>query len=92
MSTTITVRIDDALKQKLELLADATHRSKSFLATEALQRYIETESWQIAHIKDSLEKAKNGSFISGEDMDAWLASWGKSKVLRPPKVLKRPRK
>ena len=37
MSTTMTVRLDDDVKDRLEVLAEATQRSKSFLAAEAIR-------------------------------------------------------
>jgi RHH-type transcriptional regulator, rel operon repressor / antitoxin RelB len=32
MSTTMTVRLEDEVKKRLDRLAESTHRSKSFLA------------------------------------------------------------
>lgn len=92
MSTILTLRVKNELKEKLESLAEATQRSKSFLATEALERYIELESWQVAHINKGMKQAEQGQVISGEEMDRWLASWGTGKELPPPKPRKRPRR
>jgi RHH-type transcriptional regulator, rel operon repressor / antitoxin RelB len=92
MSTTLTLRIDETLKNKLESLAEATQRSKSFLAAAALERYITEESWQVAEIKEGMRQAAAGLVISGEDMDKWLASWGTDHELPPPKMQKRTRR
>ena len=93
MSTTlVSFRVKNELKEKLDSLAEATQRSKSFLATEALERYIELESWQVAHIKEGMRQAEAGLAVSGEDVDKWLASWGTSKELPPPRPRKRPRR
>lgn len=92
MSTILTLRVKNELKEKLESLAESTQRSKSFLATEALERYIELESWQVAHIKKGMKQAEQGQVLSGEEMDRWLASWGTAKELPPPKPQKRPRR
>jgi predicted transcriptional regulator len=92
MSTTLTLRIDETLKSKLESLAEATQRSKSFLAAAALERYITEESWQLAEIKEGMRQAAAGLVISGEDMDKWLASWGTDHELPPPKMQKRTRR
>jgi predicted transcriptional regulator len=51
-NTLFSFRVKDELKEKLDALAEATQRLRSFLATEALERYVELESWQVAHIKD----------------------------------------
>lgn len=50
-------------KSQLEKLAAATNLSKSFLATEALERYLELEAWQIKEIKQALKEADAGSDI-----------------------------
>ncbi|MGJ7498650.1 CopG family ribbon-helix-helix protein, partial [Variovorax sp. RT4R15] len=36
MSTTMTVRLEDEVKDRLDVLAASTQRSKSFLAAEAI--------------------------------------------------------
>ncbi|MEI8362350.1 MAG: ribbon-helix-helix domain-containing protein [Betaproteobacteria bacterium] len=40
-SAVLTLRINTDIKDKLDKLALATHRSKSFLAAEAINRYLE---------------------------------------------------
>jgi hypothetical protein len=40
MSTTMTVRLEDDVKDRLERLAASTQRSKSFLAAEARLRHV----------------------------------------------------
>lgn len=37
MSTTMTIRLEPDIKGRLDVLADATHRSKSWLAAEAIR-------------------------------------------------------
>ena len=93
MSTTLfSFRVKNELKEKLDSLAEATQRSKSFLATEALERYIQLESWQVAHIKHGIKQADQGLVVSGDDVDQWLASWGTNKELPPPKPKKHSRR
>ncbi len=43
----LTLRVPEEIKAKLDKLAQATHRSKSYLAEEAIARYIDLEAWQI---------------------------------------------
>ncbi len=42
-SSVLTLRVSAKTKSQLEKLAAATNRSKSFLAAEALERYIELD-------------------------------------------------
>jgi len=76
MSTTMTIRLDDDLKARLENLAEATHRSKSFLATEAIRDFIELNEWQIQEIKAAISEADNGDFASEDALADTLKKWG----------------
>lgn len=76
MSTTMTIRLDDDLKVRLENLADATHRSKSFLATEAIRDFVELNEWQIQEIKAAISEADNGEFASDDAITDTLKKWG----------------
>ncbi len=63
-SAVLTLRINTDTKDKLDKLASATHRSKSFLAAEAINRYLEIEAWQISEIELALVEADAGDFAS----------------------------
>jgi len=72
-SSVLTLRINKDTKDKLDRLAAATHRSKSFLAAEAINRYLEIEAWQISEIEQALLEADAGDFASDAQL-AQLAS------------------
>ena len=76
MSTTMTIRLDDELKQRLEQLAEATQRSKSFLAAEALRDYVALNEWQLQEISAALKEADAGDFASDEAVSQTLRKWG----------------
>jgi len=67
-SAVLTLRLNADTKNKLDQLANATHRSKSFLAAEAISRYLELEAWQISEIESSIKEADNGDFASSEQL------------------------
>ncbi len=75
MSTTMTVRLEDDLKDRLDVLADATQRSKSFLAAEAIRTYIENNEWQIDEIQAALKEADAGDFAGDNDVAALGKKW-----------------
>lgn len=87
MSTTLTIRIDDQTKERLERLATATARSKSYLVINAIKKFIEANEWQVQEIKDSVTKADrtDAKFASHEEVSAWLDLWGSKKEKTPPK-------
>jgi predicted transcriptional regulator len=68
MESVLTLRVSAKTKSQLEKLAAATNRSKSFLASEALERYLELEAWQIKEIKQALKEADAGEFASDKDL------------------------
>ena len=76
MSTTMTIRLELELKQRLDRLAEVTHRSKSFLAAEALRDYVELNEWQIQEIKDAVKEADDGDFASDQTVSKALSKWG----------------
>jgi predicted transcriptional regulator len=75
MSTTLTLRLDDVVKDKLEKLAESTHRSRSFLAAEAIKAYVESNEWQIAEIHQAIQEADAGDFAIDADVKAVLGKW-----------------
>lgn len=87
MSTTLTIRIDEKTKERLEHLAEATARTKSYLVTSAINGFIEANEWQIRAIKEAVKKADSpdAKFIDHEEVVAWLDSWGTKNEKKPPK-------
>ncbi len=71
----LNVRLPSELAAQLEALTKATGRSKSFLAVEALEAYIEQQIWQIAEVKAGIEEADRGEFASDADMNAIFAKY-----------------
>lgn len=76
MSTTMTIRLDDELKEQLDRLAAATQRSKSFLASEAIREFIELNEWQVQEIEQALVEANAGEFASEGEVKQIFAEWG----------------
>ena len=57
-SEVVTVRLDPALKAKLDALAASTKRSKSWLAAEGgLPNMSSIEAWQIEQIEEAVALA-----------------------------------
>jgi len=75
MSTTMTIRIEDEVKERLDRLADSTQRSKSFLAAEAIREYVANNEWQVAEIRKALKEADAGDFASEKEVAALAKKW-----------------
>ena len=77
-AVTLSVRIPPKVKDQLEELSDATGRTKSFLAAEAIEGYLMTQAWQIKSIKNSVKKAnrKDAKFIDHSQVVEWVSNLG----------------
>jgi predicted transcriptional regulator len=75
-STTFTVRVDTATKTRLESLSKNTGRSRSFLAAEAINEYLDVNEWQVAGIKAAIESVDCEGTIPHEDVEVWIATLG----------------
>lgn len=75
MSTTITIRLDDAVKDRLDRLAESTQRSKSFLAAEAIRDFVDSNEWQISETRAALKEANAADFASESDVEHFASKW-----------------
>jgi predicted transcriptional regulator len=71
------MRLPDELAVQLDALAKATGRTKSFLAVQAIESFVEREIWQIAEIKQGLSEADAGDFATDEEMASLDAKWNR---------------
>jgi len=69
-TATLTLRVPLEIKDQLDRLADATHRTKSYLAGEAIRQYLDLEAWQVGEIQQAIKEADAGDFASDEEVDA----------------------
>ncbi|TWJ33036.1 CopG family ribbon-helix-helix protein [Geobacter argillaceus] len=69
---TISFRLPAGMKQRIELLAAATRRSKTFVIEEAITHYLELNEWQIKSILEGLNEVERGQTTSHETV---LAKW-----------------
>jgi len=75
MSSTVTLRLDDAIKDKLERLAESTHRSRSFLAAEAIKAYLDNNEWQINEVHAAIAEADAEDFATESEVNAVASKW-----------------
>ena len=75
MSTTMTVRLEDEVKHRLDRLAESTQRSKSFLAAEAIREFVENNEWQISEIRAALAEADAADFATDKELAAVAKKW-----------------
>ncbi len=78
MAGIMSLRLTDDLSSQLDALAEATGRTKSFLATQAIRDMLERESWQIAETVQALKEADAGDFSSVEEVAAVAEKWNRN--------------
>ena len=84
-STTFTVRVEREVKKRLEKLAKSTGRSRSFLAADALNEYLDANEWQVAGVRRAIVSLDKGEAIAHEVVKDWVDSWGRKRERPPPK-------
>jgi predicted transcriptional regulator len=83
-STTLTVRVDEKVRKRLEMLAKSTARSRSFLAAEAIEQFLDANEWQVAGIRQAMASLDAGQGVAQDDVKAWVESWGSKAERRRP--------
>jgi predicted transcriptional regulator len=73
----ISFRIRSEKVDELERLAEATDRPRSWHIEQALDAYLDVQSWQIAQIEKSMAEMDAGKGIPHEEIKKELGNWGK---------------
>ena len=71
-------RVTAEVADRLNALAKSTHRSKSFLAAQAIEEFLNVQEWHVEAIKEGMAAAKKGDVKSHEQAIAILNTCGKS--------------
>ncbi|MBT3071423.1 hypothetical protein KKP04_11165 [Rhodomicrobium sp. Az07] len=67
----LSLRIDDALRARLEKVAKDLDRPMSWIGVEALEQYLSYHEWFVASVEKAIATADaGGPFISHEDVVA----------------------
>ena len=75
-TTLISVRVSKETADRLAALAEATERSKSYLAAQAIEEYLEAQGWQIKAIEEGMKDVEEGRVVGHDRVKEWLQSWG----------------
>jgi predicted transcriptional regulator len=60
--------MNDATLEALNRLAEKTERSRSWLATKAIEDYVALNAWQIGKIEAGIAASDRGDFASDDDV------------------------
>lgn len=74
-SSILTLRLDSKLKKQLDRLSEATNRSRSFVAAEAIREYVALNNWQIEETIKAIAEADRGDFATDKEVERALTKW-----------------
>ena len=82
------VRMPDDLMRCLDAAAERPHSSKGWIINDAVREYLEREDKRFQRLeetKDALAELNAGELIDGDEVLAWLDSWGTDHEREPPR-------
>lgn len=88
MSVT-SVRLQPEIEAGLEAMAEQTQRSKGWLINQALKEFIarqEVEQTRWRQTLQAIESVAKRQMVAGQDVHAWMESWGTEDELVPPRA------
>ncbi|HZU31002.1 MAG TPA: ribbon-helix-helix protein, CopG family [Candidatus Angelobacter sp.] len=72
---TISFRLDTEKVTALDVLAKALDRDRTYLLNEAVEAYLDTQQWQLKHLRKSIEQADAGHLTDHEEVKKMAAGW-----------------
>jgi predicted transcriptional regulator len=72
---TISFRLDEHKKTRLDALATVQDRDRSYIINEAIDSYLALVDWQLDHITEGIEQADRREFATDKEFEATLARW-----------------
>jgi predicted transcriptional regulator len=81
------VRMPDELLDRLEQTAEKLQRSKGWIIKDAVKEYLAREELKQERNQETLEAwedYKAGRVVDGDEVIAWLDSWGAEDEKEPP--------
>lgn len=81
------VKLDSDVKERLDRLGEAKHRSPHWLMKEAIVRYVEEEECKEQLKQETLsrwQEIEKGKTVSHQAVNDWLDTWGTDKESKRP--------
>jgi predicted transcriptional regulator len=76
----VSVKLDEDLKGRVQLLAKARQRSSHWVMHEAIRQYVEREEARESFRQEALASwaayQETGRHVTGAEVRAWLDTWG----------------
>ena len=84
----VSIKLDEALKARVQHLAASQRRSAHWIMREAIQQYVEREEARASFRQEALaswaEYQKTGQHLTGDETRDWLRGWGSKAEAEAP--------
>ena len=85
---TTSIKLDDDLASRIRRLAELRRRSAHWIMREAIRDYVVREEARESFRQEALSSwsafQDTGRHLTGEEVQAWLTSWGSDAEAEPP--------
>lgn len=92
MPAVTSIKLDDALKGRVQQLAQTRRRTSHWIMREAIAQYVEREEKRESFRQDTLkawdEFQETGLHATADEVEKWLTSWGSDNELPAPECHK----
>lgn len=80
LTVAISVKLDDAMKERVQHLAGLQRRSTHWIVREAIAEYVDREEARESFKQEALASwqafQETGRHLTGQETRNWLATWG----------------
>ena len=84
----VAVKLDLDLRERMKRLAESRQRSTHWMMREAIQQYVNREEQRQAFHQEGMqaweEYQATGLHLTGDEVAAWLATWGEENEIPVP--------
>ena len=84
----VAIKIDEDTRNRVKRLAEARQRSSHWMMLEAIRQYVEREEKREAFRQDGInawnEYQATGLHVTGDEVIAWLDTWGEENEQAAP--------
>ena len=88
MATATSIKLDDALKERVQALAKVRRRTAHWIMRDAIAQYVAREESREAFRQDAMsawqDYQQTGQHLTLEEADAWLAKLEAGEDVEPP--------
>ena len=84
MTQPVSVRLEDRNRTNVDRFAKMTKRSRSFIINEAVEAYLQDQIQHLEDLNEAVADAQSGHGHTGEQVHAWMKSWGSEDELPAP--------